>query len=323
MTAIAEASWAALGTTAILQVAGGHGLETAAAAVRRELAAIDHAASRFRADSELSALNRAAGRRITVSPLMREALELALDAAEVSDGAVDPTLGGRLLALGYDRDLAELEPAPAGAGPQPVRAGGPSPDRRPARSSRLRARRAPAWRGVELWSDPPAARLPRGTALDLGATAKALAADRAARAAHEASRAGVLVSLGGDLATCGPPPPAGWAVRIADDHRDPAPDGPRVRIGEGGLATSSLTTRRWMHAGRACHHILDPATGEPADGPWRTVSVMASTCAGANIASTAAIVLGERAAGWLDGQGVPARLIARDGEVLTLGGWPA
>jgi ApbE family len=36
------------------------------------------------------------------------------------------------------------------------------------------------------------------------------------------------------------------------------------------------------------HHIVDPATGLPADGPWRTVSVAAATCADANAAATAA-----------------------------------
>jgi thiamine biosynthesis lipoprotein len=189
--------------------------------------------------------------------------------------------------------------------------------------------------------------------LDLGATAKALAADRAAAAAQAAGAAvaaapaaaaqaaaahpaaartarmppatdpGVLVSLGGDIATAGPAPDGGWRILVTDDHRaGPTAPGQTISIESGGLATSSIATRRWRHEGRAMHHILDPRTGEPVRTPWRTVSVAAATCADANIASTAAIVLGEEAADWLADQGLPARLVALDGSVTVQGGWP-
>ena len=68
---------------------------------------------------------------------------------------------------------------------------------------------------------------------------------------------------------------------------------------------------------------MDPRTGLPAAGPWRTASVAAANCAEANAAATAAIVAGEQAAGWLAAQGLPARLVAHDGSVRLLGGWPA
>ncbi len=70
------------------------------------------------------------------------------------------------------------------------------------------------------------------------------------------------------------------------------------------------------------HHVLDPRTGEPVEPVWRTVSVAAATCAEANIASTAALVLGERAGPWLAERGLPARLVRVDGTVKTQGGWP-
>jgi thiamine biosynthesis lipoprotein len=71
------------------------------------------------------------------------------------------------------------------------------------------------------------------------------------------------------------------------------------------------------------HHIVDPRTGLPAAGPWRTASVAAANCAEANAAATAAIVAGEQAPGWLAAQSLPARLVAHDGSVCLLGGWPA
>jgi hypothetical protein len=71
------------------------------------------------------------------------------------------------------------------------------------------------------------------------------------------------------------------------------------------------------------HHIIDPLTNAPADTPLRTVSVAAENCTDANIAATAAIVRGEHALQWLRGLGLPARLVARGGEVSTVGSWPA
>jgi FAD:protein FMN transferase len=160
-------------------------------------------------------------------------------------------------------------------------------------------------------------------AIDLGATAKALAADRAAHAAHEAAGCGVLVSLGGDVAVAGPAPRDGWAVRVMEDHAGPQEAaGQTIAIRSGGLATSGTTVRRWRAGGVPRHHILDPRTGEPAAVTWRTASVAAASCVDANTASTAAIVRGADAAPWLLRHGLPARLVAARGRVLLVGAWP-
>lgn len=304
-------TWEALGTTAVLRVHA-HPSVGIRAVVQRELDAIDHAASRFRRDSELSRLNRARGARLDVTPLFAAALRLAIKAAVVTGGKVDPTLETSLVAAGYDCDWRQLTPVP------PTVAS-------PGSVPRVVARRPVApWRTIELWDDPPSARLPDGVRLDLGATAKALAADRAAAAAHRASGASVLVALGGDIATGGPAPPGGWMIRVTDDHRGgPDADGQTVSIDWGGLATSSISVRRWLYRGRVMHHILDPLSGEPVETSWRTASVAAGSCAEANIASTAAIVLGVNAPAWLKRQRLPARLVALDGTVRLQGGWPS
>ena len=167
-------------------------------------------------------------------------------------------------------------------------------------------------------------RVPPGVELDLGATAKALAADRAAQAIAEETGSGTLVSLGGDLAVAASRPPGGWCVRIADDHRAPPDSAGRASlIASGGLATSSTSVRSWPTDRGPAHHLLDPASGLPADSPWRTVSVAASSCVEANVASTAAIILGHDAPDWLARRGLPARLVARDGTVSYVAGWPA
>jgi thiamine biosynthesis lipoprotein len=302
------ASWEALGTTIALRVTEPDALERARAAVEGELGLVDETCSRFRADSELVRVNERSGRTVSLSPLLGEALALALRAAELSDGDVDPTVGRALELCGYDRDWRALAPD-RGEPPMPAQV-----------SARVRS----GWRTIAFAAPTLTVRVPAGIRLDLGATAKAWAADRAAKAAARACESGVLVGVGGDLASAGAPPEGGWSVHVTDDHRS-GPDAPgqTVRVRSGGLATSSAAVRRWSHGGHSAHHIIDPATGAPAGGPWRTVSVAAARCADANIATTAALVRGERAAAWLESLGLPARLVGWDGRVVTLSGWPA
>lgn len=305
------ARWPALGTTATVAVTQAASLPAARATVLAELDRIDRAASRFRPDAELSMLNAAAdrtpGTAHPVSPLLAEALAAALWAAETTGGAVTPTVGAALVELGYDRDFALVD------------AQGPA--------LRRFTRPAPAWRSVHLDRAAGRVTLPPGVRLDLGATAKALAADRAARGAAAAAGCGVLVSLGGDLATAGDCLDGGWPVRVTDDTAASLdgpvlPPGQTVLVRSGGLATSSTTVRRWRRGEASVHHLVDPWTGRPAGGPWRTVSVAAATCLDANVAATAAVVLGERALGWLAERRLPARLVEQNGTVRTVGPWP-
>jgi thiamine biosynthesis lipoprotein ApbE len=304
---LGAASWRALGTSVVLRVSDPTGLAAARAAVQRELAQIDLACSRFRADSELCRVN-ARGGRATMGPLLQEAVALALRAAQLTDGDVDPTVGGALELAGYDRDWQLLAEACGEPGPPAT----------------VTARLRPGWRSLELDRERGTVRIPAGVKLDLGATAKAWAADRAAAAAAAEGGCGTLVSLGGDIATAGPAPAGGWHIRVTDDHRsDPSAPGQTVSIQSGGLATSSTAVRRWSHNGHTMHHVIDPRTGMPARGCWRTVSVAAAGCTDANIAATAALVRGAGATSWLAALGLPARLVDHRGTVLRVAGWPA
>ena len=282
-----------------------NGLAAACAAVEAELELVDTTYSRFRADSELARLNAAGGHPLFATPLLTEAISIALQAAVMTDGAVDPTVGRAMRAIGYDSDYGDLA------------------DRDLPLVVRLEA--VPGWKTVSLDAVQRRVRLPRGVELDLGSVGKALAADRAAAAARRTlDSGGVLVGLGGDIAIAGDGPDDGWPVLIAEDSRA-ASGGPGevVRLTAGALATSSTTVRRWTQAGTMRHHLIDPATGAPAITPWRTATVLASTCVDANTASTAAIIKGDRAIGWLTALGLPARLVAADGRIVRLNGWPA
>jgi thiamine biosynthesis lipoprotein len=297
--------WRALGTGVRLIVLDGD-LAAARGEVERVLDEVDKAYSRFRDDSELSAVNRSAGRETRVSPLLVRALEGALDAARLSGGAVDPTVGRAMRVIGYDGDFGAI----AGT----------------SRPIELRIAPVPGWSTIAVDRGKGAVRLRPGVEIDLGSTGKGLAADLAAQAALDVAGpdAGVLVSLGGDISTAGRVPDGGWRILVVEDSETPSDaDGEVVAIDGGGLATSSTTVRRWTSAaGATVHHIVDPRTGLPADAVWRTATVVAATCEAANAASTAAIVLGEAASTWLEDAGLPARLVALDGTVRRLGGWP-
>jgi len=300
----ASGSFPALGTTAGLFVEDERSLRAARGILARELEAIDLACSRFRPDSALSELNAAAGSPLRVSLLLLEAIEVGLRAARLSDGAVDPSLGRALRAIGYDRDFAELAAHTA-------------------RVDRVRAAAVAGWRAIRVDHRSRTVQLPRGVELDLGATAKALAADRAARRISETLRVGVLVNLGGDISIAGPPPADGWSVLVADHHAaSETASGQPVRLLGGGLATSSTATRRWKTTAGARHHIVDPATGDSAQVIWRTATVAAGTCVDANIGATTAIVAGARAPDWLAARRLPSRLVRPNGDVNLVAGWP-
>jgi len=309
-----QSSWTVWELDATLAVTDAALLGQAEGIVRQVLAEVDRACSRFRDDSELVMLQPRMVSGVQVSPMFRLLLERALDAAKMTDGDVDFTLGADLAALGHG-------PAPTAA--PGIRSVPVSPLHSPPNAA---AARVPGWSRVRL----AAGRLtvPADLRLDLGASAKAVASDLAAAEVHRQLGCGVLVSLGGDLASAGPGPqeerqgqPGHWQILVQDLPADPAQ---YIALAPGfALATSSTQKRRWRHQGSQVHHILDPRFGLPAEPVWRTVSVAAPTCLEANAFSTAAVVRGFAALDWLRTEGIPARLVDSRGRVATTGGWPA
>lgn len=253
-----------------------------------EVGRLDALASRFRTDSELSAVNASPGQWVEVSWGFVTVLSACLDAAARTQGLVDPTLGTAIKAAGYD--------AWAGQDSQ-VTAGQASGD----------------WTGVGIRPGRREAQvlIPSGTALDLGSVAKAWLADRLATAV---SRSGyeVCANMGGDVRVIADDP---WTI-WADAELPGVPDC-AVQLTNAGLASSGVGQRHWTGG----HHIIDPRTGLSAQTPWHSVSVVAATAAQANAASTASLILGHAAPEWLRRQGLDARL-AGVHELTTTGRWP-
>ena len=292
-------------TTVELVVDDPRAVAPATGILRRQLDRVDEVASRFRPDSEISLLHSSVGGTPgwarPVSDDLFEAVTLAVRAASLSDGAVDPTVGSALCALGYDRDFSDLARGVEGRlpAPQPV----------------------PGWQTVVVDTERRAIGTLPGTVLDLGATAKAWAADRACAAIADELGCGTLVSLGGDIAVANAPD-GGFTMGIADVCGDRTTT-VRVSIDAGGLATSGIGRRHWMLGRHEVHHLVDPDTGLPVDPYWRTVSVAAGSCVDANTGSTAAMVKGVGAVAWLEQVGLPARLVRTDGLTVTAAGWPS
>lgn len=305
-------TFAAIGTTVDVVCTAARESEVAVAVVRARLAELDRAASRFRADSELVRINSrsaalaetnpGAQLRFPVSRTLGNCLRAAMRAQRLTDGLVSASLGTALAACGYDDDLDVVR---ARAGSQPPATARARPGPCPAATFDEQQ-----WQLI----------LPAGTACDLGASAKAWAADAIAQELAAMFPGGFLVNLGGDIAAAGTPPEEGWSIGVRDWNDRVVQV---IRSTGQAFATSSTRLRTWVRHGTRYHHIIDPRTGWPARTRWAQVTCAGPDAVQANAASTAAIILDDRAPYWLTVRGVPARLAADGGRVTLTPGWPA
>src|SRR5512139_2839199 len=217
--------------------------------------------SRFRADSELSQLNRRAGQWTRVSASLWEVMHLALVAARWTDGLFSPTILNALEAAGYDRTFDEIT-----AGALPIVA---QPDGQ--------------WQSIQRQSLKRSIWLPPNVRLDLSGIVKGWAADRAAKKLGAHSPA--VIDAGGDIAVSGPRADGSpWPVGVSNPFQ---PDQPfeTLKVAQGGVATSGKDYRRWLRAGEWQHHLMDPRTGLPARNDVLSVTVIAPSTVEAEIAA--------------------------------------
>ncbi len=293
-----SATWRAWSCTVRVTVQGStpERLARATAIVRDLMDEVAAAVDRFRPDSDLSHVNAHPGRLVAVSPLTTTLVDVALRSAARTDGACDPTVGTALRGAGYVEDIEVV---------------------RVSRRDASAARPAAGWQSVMLDSARNRIGVVPDGLLDLGATAKAWTADQASGRASAELDLPVMVAIGGDLAVSGAGRP--WRIDVSEHEGGP---GQQVELTLGGLATSSTGARRWSTTAGPMHHLIDPRTGRPVEGPWRTCSVWAPTACAANEASTTALVLGACAVDWLLAHDRAARLVDGDGSVTHVGDWP-
>jgi thiamine biosynthesis lipoprotein len=261
---------ALMGTVVTFHVVG-HGsteteCEARAAGVENAVSwfrAIEAACSRFDPASELSRLCETSGVAVTASAHLLQAVQVALAIAGATDGAFDPTVGGRLAARGFDRDYRSGEPTPRGDIPDGA-----------------------TYRDVHVDPERGTITLARPLLLDLGAVAKGLAIDLAARELGRFEN--FVIDAGGDLYLAGHnAADKAWSVGI----RHPRNEGQTIatlRVSGAAVCTSGDYERRDAGGG---HHIIDPRTGASPTAVASVTTIHWSATV-ADALGTAAFVLG-------------------------------
>ncbi len=244
--------------------------EGAAEAAFQEIARLERILSNWDAASEVSGLNRTAGRgphpvSLDLATVVHEAKELCASSA----GAFDPSIGPLLQAWGFDTESPSK----------------PSPERAREAASRVGCDR------INVRLDPPSIALADGTRLDLGGIGKGYAVDRALAIlqAHGVTRAkldfgssslGLLGNVEG-----------GWPIVVADP-RDRDKPLLSFRVDQGAVSSSGQRERSFLRDGHRYGHIFDPRTGAPVESRLLVVTVIAPQASTADGLSTALFVMG-------------------------------
>jgi thiamine biosynthesis lipoprotein len=264
--------------TSVLLAADGHdhalaGMEAA----RVFIEDCERRFSRFLPDSELSQLNRAAGRWCSISPDLMALLVQSLKFYQETGGLFDPSILPDLKRVGYDKsmdDLRALGASPASASTQMPR---------------------PAFDEIGLDLVGGRVCLPPGVEMDLGGIAKGWIIDRAAQLLGTYTTT-CAVSAGGDMLFVGRPMDGtDWIVEL-EDPLGPDRTVARLHLGPGAVATSSVSKRTWEQAGKTRHHLIDPRTGEPAENEWLSVTVFAPEIMVAEVYAKSLLIGGEHEA---------------------------
>lgn len=255
--------------------------------------------SRFLPTSDLSRLNRSGGGRHRVHPDLITLVETMRSAARLTGGRYDPTMLCEIIDAGYAASIDD---------PRRVSIAVDLPSI------------GHSVHDILVDRHGSAVHLPPGLGLDPGGIGKGLAADIVVAELLQRGAAGALVAIGGDMAFAGASPYGDdWHVTIADPFNA---DGELVRIGvsAGGVATSSTRTRRWQHAGRLRHHVLDPVGRGQSSTDLAAVTVVASSGWQAEALATAAILGGSDGAGAvIERDAVAGLAVVDDGRMLTWG----
>ncbi len=287
----AELRFRAMGSDAHVIVVGGSADLVDQA--RDRIDQLERRWSRFRPDSEITQLNRQAGRPLEVSPDTALLVERAVTAWRLSGGAFDPTVLGPVIRSGYNRSFERLGPHPRDG------------------VSRLGIGAA------DILVDATTVQLPLGTGFDPGGIGKGLAADLVTAELLAAGAEGVCINVGGDVRVDGHAPDGGpWTVDVVH----PWLREPLVRVGlhSGAVATSTTLCRRWTVGGETRHHLIDPRSGRPSESDLDLASVVAAEAWIAEALTKSVLLRGSAYAfDVVDGTGAEALAVDGAGRILT------
>jgi len=227
--------------------------------------------SRFRADSELSRLNRAVDQPMPVSATLWDVFEASQWAEQFTNGLVTPTVLDAMLESGYDQSFDSL---PRYQNQNFIYS--------PVMPQSLSV--------VVIDEENRTICLPQGVHLDFGGVAKGWAAHQAMGRLKVVGP--VLVNAAGDIAISGPcSNGAAWEIGVKNPFEKET-DFEILYVKRGGVATSGKDRRRWIQNDQLRHHIIDPKTGLPAVTDLMSATVIAPDVMEAEAAAKAAMILG-------------------------------
>lgn len=300
-------TFAAMGTTGHLEVSGRHTRRLARSAVAM-IDALEQRWSRFLPMSDVSRLNTSGGAPVVVDPSTIVLLELAVAAWRATDGMFSPFLQRAMLDIGYRRSLSK--------GPMLTPSGRlASPSYAPLTNSPLHIDR----HAGTVTLDPVAG-------LDLGGIAKGFSADLVLAELVAGGAVSALVDIGGDIAFASVDGddrlPVSWTIAV-DDPSQPGVAIDHLTALRGGVATSSTLRRRWvMPTGENVHHLIDPTTGRSCATDVASVTVLADSCANAEVLAKQFVLLGaDAAAANAERLGLDALIVGYDDDVRRIGQW--
>ena len=259
-------------------------------AARQLIEGCERRFTRFSAESELSLLNRSAGRWFSASAELLELVRLSLAYFHRTGGLFDPSILPDLKRAGYDRSMDELRWRGAG------------------KEIPERGVLNPGFDTIRLDEDAGKIWLPSGMEIDLGGIAKGWIAEQAARELGRYAPA-CAVNAGGDMYLVGAPAgQSGWEVAL-EDPRQPELALAVLNVGPGAVATSAITKRSWQQGDKRQHHLIDPRRGEPAVTDWLSVTAIAPHAASAEVFAKALLIAGSTGA---------TELLAKNGEITFI-----
>lgn len=293
----AERSVFAMNTYMTLTVYGENG-ETALEAAEERIHAVEALWSVTDAASDIYRANHSGGQTVSVHEETANLLSFALDMAQKTGGALDPTIYPVLTAWGFTTDSKQVPTQ------EQIAEQLPQVD-----YSRIRLE------GTSLT-------VPAGMQLDLGAVGKGYAADVVTDVLKAHGIESAVLSLGGNIQTIGSRPDGSqWRIGI----RAPWEDGNLgvLETSDAAVVTSGGYENYFEDAdGHIYWHILDPATGYPADSGLQSVTIIGKEGRLCDALSTALFVMGaEKAeAYWRENGGFDMLLVTEENEILLTEG---
>ncbi|MFL9582764.1 FAD:protein FMN transferase [Stenotrophomonas sp. AB1(2024)] len=268
------------------------------AGIQAQLDAVVAQMSTWEAASAISAFNgAAAGASLPLPALFAEVVDCALDIAQRSDGAFDPTVGPLVALWGFG----------ARAHAQRV------PDTALLTATRARC----GWQRLH-WQDGCLLQ-PGGLELDLSAIAKGFAVDLVSHWLRDQGIAAALVEVGGELHGYGRKPDGQpWRVLVEAGPEEEAelPHPPRVLVLDDlAVATSGDRWHQFTQGGAHYSHTLDPRVGAPVSRAAAAVTVVARDAMHADGWATALTVMGAEAGlPFANANALAARFITRSAQ---------